>query len=362
MLMEDCFGWVDYWKRALEKHGYAVWDLIGNAEMLQKVWSKEHGINYAEDNWLKEIVAAQITHYKPEVLFVNDYNIYPASFLRQIRQNCTSIKLVVGWCGAPYRDAGIFSECDIVLTNIARVVEDLRGAGVVAEKMHHAFAPILLDRVNRNKDALSDFVFIGSVFLQDKFHIKRAQILADLLETTDIEIWGQVGAAGLNAKAKGKPGIRGLVRKIYEGMNGKRGNGEFTEDDKQNVLKLRAHIRSPVYGLQMFEKLHNSRITFNSHIDISLNESSNMRLFEATGVGSCLMTENSKNITEIFDPDTEVVTYENATDAAEKVVYLLENEDLRKRIAGAGQRRTLRDHNFDVRAQAMNELIRVRLA
>ncbi len=358
-LMQDCFGWVDYWKNALERYGYTVWDLIGNAEPLQKAWAKEYGVKYTGDNWFNDIVAAQIKRYKPDVVFINDYNAYTPSFVRQIRQECPSIKLVYGWCGAPYRDAGVFSECDMVLSNISRVVDDLYGAGLRAEKMHHAFAPVLLDRLGREGNSQLDFVFIGSVFLKSEFHIRRAQTLAELLNATDLEIWGHVGTASHSRSGK-KRGISGFIGRAYAAMFGKGRNSE-SDQDRRNLTYLRDRIKPPVYGLRMFEKLKNTRISFNSHIDLSLNESSNMRMFEATGVGSCLLTERSRNIDEIFEPDTEVVTYENANDAVEKVTYLLDNEDLRKRIAGAGQRRTLRDHTFDVRAEAMHELIRARL-
>ena len=39
--------------------------------------------------------------------------------------------------------------------------------------------------------------------------------------------------------------------------------------------------RPPLFGLEMFRRLRDSRIALNTHIDISSASASNMRLFEA---------------------------------------------------------------------------------
>jgi len=83
-----------------------------------------------------------------------------------------------------------------------------------------------------------------------------------------------------------------------------------------------------------------------------------MRLYEATGAGSCLLTDAKLNLSELFEPDVEVVTYDSADDCAVKVKYLLDHEDERRAIAEAGQRRTLRDHTFDNRAVRLDEIIK----
>jgi spore maturation protein CgeB len=82
----------------------------------------------------------------------------------------------------------------------------------------------------------------------------------------------------------------------------------------------------------------------------------NIRMFEATGVGTLLVTETASNLSQIFEPDQEVVTYRSKEEAVEKIRYCLAHENERRSIASAGQRRTLRDHNSRVRAQ---EVLRI---
>jgi spore maturation protein CgeB len=113
-----------------------------------------------------------------------------------------------------------------------------------------------------------------------------------------------------------------------------------------------------VFGLENFRVLGRSRLTFNCHIDCAENSAGNVRLFEATGMGTCLITDWKTNLPQLFEPDTEVVTYKSLEECVEKVNYLLEHEPERQRIAAAGQKRTLRDHTFEKRAAQLDEIVR----
>jgi spore maturation protein CgeB len=81
-----------------------------------------------------------------------------------------------------------------------------------------------------------------------------------------------------------------------------------------------------------------------------------MRLYEATGVGTLLLTDEAKNLGELFEPGREVVTYADADDLAEKVRHYLAHEDERSAVARAGQERTLREHTY---AERMRELVAI---
>lgn len=80
-------------------------------------------------------------------------------------------------------------------------------------------------------------------------------------------------------------------------------------------------------------------------------------MFEATGVGSCLLTDSASNVRDLFEPDNEIVTYTSVDECVEKVNYLFEHEAERAQIARAGQSRTLRDHTTRERSRQIDELI-----
>ena len=117
-------------------------------------------------------------------------------------------------------------------------------------------------------------------------------------------------------------------------------------------------FHDPVFGLRYYEILARSKLTFNSHIDCAEQYAGNMRLFEATGAGACLVTDRKSNLAELFEPDVELVTYGSAEECAEKVNYLLDHDEQRVAIAAAGHRRVLRDHTFEQRAIYLDNLIR----
>jgi spore maturation protein CgeB len=73
------------------------------------------------------------------------------------------------------------------------------------------------------------------------------------------------------------------------------------------------------------------------------------RDFEVPGCGSLLLTKDTKEIAEYFVPGEEIVTYQDANDAAEKIKYHLKNEDEREKIAKKGYERVLREHTYEKR-------------
>jgi len=107
----------------------------------------------------------------------------------------------------------------------------------------------------------------------------------------------------------------------------------------------------------MYNFLKNSRIILNIHGEVAGNYAGNMRLFEATGVGSCLLTDNKKNMDDLFEKDTEVVVFDNFEDCIEKVKWLMDNEDKRKEIAHLGQMRTLKSHTVEKRCKLIIDII-----
>jgi len=140
--------------------------------------------------------------------------------------------------------------------------------------------------------------------------------------------------------------------------NGFASNASRQSVGSEDELVLHDRFHKPVFGLRYYEVLARSKVAFNSHIDCAEQYAGNMRLFEATGAGACLVTDRKHNLPEMFEPDVEVVTYGSVEECAEKVRYLLEHDSEREAIGAAGQRRVLRDHTFEKRAQSLDALIR----
>jgi spore maturation protein CgeB len=370
-LMSDSFGWVDFWSNALGKLGYETDEVVSNAEAMQKAWAREHGVSFSDDNWLFEITAAQVKAFRPDVLFVNDYVTYSAGYLRQLKSDCPSIRLVLGWCGAPYTDASVFAEYDLILSSVPELVKTFRDQGHRCEHINHAFDPRVLGRIRRD-EADVDFGFVGTIAKKSKFHSSRELLILKLLETTPLKVWIDTHSPSLQERsnvlirqlafdavhAANRAGVSDAALEALPFAGKVRGwKGRPSLPPKLDARIVSA-ARPALFGLEMFQQLQRSRVSLNTHIDISSTHASNMRLYEATGVGSCLLTDAKSNLHELFKPDVEVVTYESAEECAEKVKYLLEHEEERQKIADAGQGRTLRDHTFDNRAVQLNDIIK----
>jgi spore maturation protein CgeB len=116
-----------------------------------------------------------------------------------------------------------------------------------------------------------------------------------------------------------------------------------------------AAAQSPVFGLDMLEVLRSARVSLNV---VDHKEAANWRLFEVTGVGSCLLTSYRDNMAEMFEPDVEAVLYRSPAECRERARWLLDHPNDAERIAQAGHRRTLRDHTYASRAALVDEALK----
>ncbi|HEX8282419.1 MAG TPA: glycosyltransferase [Pyrinomonadaceae bacterium] len=360
-LIADCFGSSDFWTRALSRLGYETCDLVANAEPLQKAWAAERGLAFDEAGWLFRITEAQVRDFRPDVLLVADYSTVTADFLRRLREACPSLRLVLGWCGAPYHDGSVFRECDVVLSCVPELVEHFREEGHRSRHVNHAFEPRVLEKLGAPTEPAADFVFLGSVIKSDRFHLEREKILLRLVEETGLQIWSETGPRPTPRRLSRLPLVGGVARRAARLL---RGGARAAAPPPSPFVDARIarRARPPLFGLEMFRQLRDSRVALNTHIDISPVNASNMRLFEATGVGACLLTDWKANLHELFEPDAEVVAYRDADECVERVKYLLGHDDARRRIAAAGQRRTLRDHTFAARAALIDAVVREELS
>ena len=374
-LMDDCFLWSNFWSVALGELGYESEEIVANIEPMQKRWAMEQGVEFDEPQWLFQIVLAQIKKFRPEILFVTDYSTFSASFIHQVKSDVPSIKLVLGWCGAPYRDGSVFNEYDLILCCIPELVEHFRSQGHTSYHLNHSFSPTVLEKINSNSKPNVDFGFMGSVVKRELFHNQREKLLLDLVETTNLQLWTDVPRvtsrerravtsrqivydAVSAAKRLGVPQSVLAATPLVQKVANWRGRPELSAPMDPRLIR---RAQPPIFGVEMFQQLHDTKVALNSHIDISPLSASNIRLFEATGVGSCLLTDHKSNLSTLFELDSEVVAFSSSEECAEKVSYLLEHESERKAIAQAGQRRTLRDHTFKQRAQQLDQIIRTRL-
>jgi hypothetical protein len=183
--------------------------------------------------------------------------------------------------------------------------------------MRLAFESSILPRLG---ERLPDVpvTFIGSL---TSAHRSRLELLEHLCAEVGVQIWGNIG------------------------------------NDLSPSSQIHSSYMGPLWGIQMYDVLRRSRVTVNSHIGIAESYANNMRLFEATGSGTLLITDWKKNLSDLFEPEAEVVTYRSKDECVEKLKYLLNHSDEAEEIARAGQQRTLNEHTYYHRLGEYTDLV-----
>jgi len=204
-----------------------------------------------------------------------------------------------------------------------------------------AFEKTILNKIS-TRTTSTDLSFVGSVFLGKGSHNKRKEYLFELIKAgfKDFYLSGSCDVFDEIISKK----MASLIKNV--GLIG-----------VWDAYQLKKVSKGSLFGLDMYNIFANSKIVLNTHIDLVGNNAGNIRLFEATGVGSCLLTDYKENITDYFKVDEEIVVYRSKSELIDKVNFLLKNEKIMQEIAIAGQRRTLENYNYNNRSKRLLEII-----
>jgi hypothetical protein len=329
------FGTADFYSRHLANLGHDAGDIIFNCEPLQRRWAEEQGLGLggnairiparvgrlpfirrwvARNDPLLEIALRQIRAARPDVLYLQDLNLFPPETLRSLKD---SVGLIVGQIACPLPSEDYVKAFDLILTSFPHYVGRLRGRGIASEYFRIGFDPIVLGElgpVPRHRPC----TFVGGI---SPAHGGRTAFLEKLARSLEMEFFGY-GAETLASSSPILPKHRG-----------------------------------PAWAMDMYRVLAESRMTVNVHIDVAERFANNMRLYEATGCGALLITDHKDNLHELFRPGEEVVAYRSADEAIERIRHYMERPEEAAAIARAGQGRTLREHTYRHRMEELVEIL-----
>ncbi|MGE5458345.1 MAG: glycosyltransferase, partial [Methanococcaceae archaeon] len=252
-------------------------------------------------------------------------------FRLKIRRSHPKIKFIFGYDGTLKHKVSAFAGCDLVLSCIDDTIEYYRQHGLEGYFLPYAFEKEILGKIQPGT-LRHNVSFVGSFYPFKGLHSERLRLIAELSKRTPLDIYSP---AILN---------KGILPFMWAA--GKLAQNRQWKDiiDSNYIDRIR---KGTVYGLEMYQVLADSKITLNFHGDIVIKKGGNMRLFEATGAGACLLTDWKENLNDFFEIDKEVVVFRTFDECMEKINYLLTHEDQRKAIAEAGQKRTLSEYSYD---------------
>lgn len=333
--INSLFGVADFYSSNLRDLGHESWDIFANNESMQRAWAKEHGISVETDcawpvkrlmkvapwfsrkytcRWMYGVLEAQIKHYKPDVLLNQSMDGIPSSFFKKIKPH---IGLLVGQHAAtPLGQSKDLSVYDLCISSFPPTVTYFKKRGVRAQLHLLGFEPKVLKYIEDIPKSI-DISFIGSFH---PVHSTRKDLLEYLCRRLNVQIW--------------TPDL----------------------DSLPPTSSIRRSYAGNAWGVTMYKILKSSRITLNHHGNIP-PYANNMRLYEATGTGTLLVTDFKNNLSSIFDIGKEVISYSSMEECYKLIKYFLENNSDAENIAKHGQMRTLRDHSYAKRMEEFIEIV-----
>ncbi len=324
-LSREGFFWHGHWTSQFRAFGYETWEVAWNNPNIQAAWARENGLPQTDaatmtKSDMESLCLWQAKVYQPEIVWLHHWSV---AFLQALRREVPSARLIFGWAGSalPASCMDFFRGVDLMFTCAPESLNSLSRIRDDVHLMPHWFSKLALNNLE-SRSKIYDVSFIGGLRSGSILHDNRIALLEAIAARCNIAIFSSETCDSPTVDMVRQPGI---------------------------------------YGRAMLQAIQDSRIVLNIHSDSSPLFASNLRLYEATGVGSCLLTDWRPNLPKLFTPETEVAAFSSPEDCLKQIDRLLENETKRETIAQAGQERCLRDHSFESRLQRFDHIIRKKL-
>lgn len=336
-LVRDGHAAVHIFTPYLASLGHTTQLIIANCQQSQFTWAKEHGIHSVSQHWMDEILRAQISEFKPDVLYIPDTIRFDATFLRSLSY---TPQLVMGWRAADVPLGTDWTGYDVILSGLSPILHLAPNLGAKEGVYFLPGMPNWIARAVEDLPQTTDVVFSGGI--SPTQHVKRLAFL-DILATAAHE--------------------HNFSLALY-----------LACDPALITDAMRPYTHQPVFGLKMHETLRQGRIIVDFQgtiglrrpngsyaMDLAQGDTNNMRLFEGTGGGNLVLTEHQSGLRKIFEQGKEVATFSTPQEMIEKILYYLMYEQEREAIAAAGKARCLGEWNMTNRARHFLQIIRERI-
>ena len=125
-VMGTGFALGDAYAVGFRSAGAVADEVIVNADRMQACWASEHGLTPTGNihDRRRQIVAAQVKHHSPDVLYVFEWSPLGDAFLREIKPH---VRLLVGQMSSPLRPERDYSAVALLVSAGAPGGGDWRG-------------------------------------------------------------------------------------------------------------------------------------------------------------------------------------------------------------------------------------------
>lgn len=333
LIVEDNFGQSDFMHRYLGDMGIESKLIFYNNRNLQKKWNMD-----SKDCSFFDILLSQIKAFSPDVILISDMYVFSKNEIDVIKESLLPKKVkLVGYNYSILNN--IFMQnaslYDQIYTGDSIYVNRMREYGLPAYLLRHAFEPDILNNLSEC-EKMNKICFSGSIMTGVDMHNNRLDML-DVMTKSEIPyvFYGN---------------IYGAIQELIVSEKGKKYIGI--------IAGIAEKIKPEVFGTEYYSVLSQYNVCLNLHGAGAIDGAAgNMRMFEVTGIGSCLLTDEKKENSALFEKDKEIVIYKSFEEMTEKARWLIDNPQKARDIALAGQKKTLMNYTYKNKAEYLNEYI-----
>ena len=303
----------------LKNFSYITKIIIENNKPSQFKWLNENNCSIKnEKEWRKEIIRIQIETLKPDILLFCNTFLFDSSFIKELYFHPDLIMAYIVDHHPPPMD---LSEFDLVLSNCYHILSKAAQQGSKNVEFYNPGVPIWLLHILEENNLLYDDVCI----YDDWSKLSNDQRY--LIQSLAKEIM--------------------LHKQIKLGLY-------LTDHIEKLPYEIRTFHRGDGFGISRLQPLMKAKIS----ISFGLNsECGTIVFFETTGVGTFLLTQTHKDNLLFYKIGTEIETFETEKDLVHKILYYLNHENQRKKIAQKGQLRCLKDHSMAKNIKGLAQII-----
>jgi spore maturation protein CgeB len=337
----DHFGWTADFSNHIKSLGIESLTIITNNEKLQKKWALENNFKYSSfTSWEFAIVVEQIRRFRPDILWVPNPKNDLINLLSQINGY---YKKLFYFLGHEIPNTTLINKADVLITNTPKKIQKRHPYLRNIYPIRIGFNPSILSKIGINKKK-NDVIFAGSIMLS---HSIRAELLAYLIEKNiDLKILGSTPSTSILSKIKSASSYLIKNRDFIKTISILKSVLSTSEYEK-NINIIKTISQSPVFGLDYYRLISQSRISLNIHIDLSTKISGNMRMFESTGVGTCLLTDEEDSDKPLFIDGKEILTFGSKEELLERIRDNIKDRDKLVKLSKAGQKRTMENYTIE---------------
>ncbi|MDG1173296.1 MAG: glycosyltransferase, partial [Opitutales bacterium] len=329
-------------------------------------WAKENKFEPKSNDNVHEIGLEKIKRFKPDIIFAfAPLSYHKNNFLDELIGALSKKPRLIAWYGANCGDEEIFRYFDLTLSNSKHLVNSLREKGIKADFLQHAFDPIILDKIKIPVERLNRVAFFGNLDVSTNDFRERSKLLEKISNQTKLlDVYGVHKTPSF--KERSKYSLLKLRQNISSSLTRNLPLKRLNYwSNKQNLppspwelsKEFCSQIKKPLYGREMLEKLSSYQIALNYHNKHTGDFSCNMRLFEATGLGTALITDRKSDLHEYFEDGKEVITYETEEELFNCLKTISNNSDMRQSLAVNAQSKTFSKFNTYKQVRILIEIL-----